>query len=743
MNNDSSDRQPPSWQQLLKEKDKHAQQLEQHLNDKMIFKWFERFDQQYSHFEETLKAQEQSLQALEDGIVKANRRFERRSTAVSMMECETQQSDVSGRRYQNSSPDSETNDFVLFRIIGNDLYPRHKKGQSRENLRFILEKEQPLENCIRYWLVNRIVDADEEQQILSLLEEFDQQWVRIPFNTKEYQNIGLDMSCLPESGYLASREFMALDDEKRNRVMTAMYRHKNNYVMNNNGARNKALKEGKKLAKWVLPWDGNCFLTPRAWRRIREDILEKPWLQYFVVPMTRVQNNDQLINDNFQPDAVEEPQIVFRHDSSNLFDESFCYGRRPKVELFWRLGVPGKWDHWRDEPWDRPRSTPGPNAGQYGLAGWVARLSSGMLELEQHNNISVKERFKARQNAIIETLHLMDRKVSDDTVSWSAPSIDIKNLVDKRELYHSGSDSFVIYEIEKLLEDANSIIEKQRSSDYLTNESSFFNYSMILALAWFFNGDHRHAVMSARLFRRFFFCCTATTDTIAETDETVRIEMEKLLPAHFMGNAWCYPDVMALLERAGVLSGTEISIFKSSLRQYLVWLQESETGKNYCAATNELGTCVDLQIAAIASYTDDKMEMKQALLRSLCRFNTQFASDGSIPALLGDRNSRTRCRRNLQAWINLFRLAGRSNPEFVNHVSTKGITLQTALLSFLSFDAKSWPYTQHESFDEQCLQPLYAFVGHSDDANETHVAREPKATFPESHGIRPYWYLEI
>ena len=38
--------------------------------------------------------------------------------------------------------------------------------------------------------------------------------------------------------------------------------------MNNNGARNAALREGRRRAKWVLPWDGNCFVTEEGWAEL-------------------------------------------------------------------------------------------------------------------------------------------------------------------------------------------------------------------------------------------------------------------------------------------------------------------------------------------------------------------------------------------------------------------------------------------------------------------------------------------
>ena len=66
-----------------------------------------------------------------------------------------------------ASPVSRLADtFMLVRIIGNDLEPRHRKGQSFDNALFILNNEPACEGCEKFWIVNRIVDADEEARII-------------------------------------------------------------------------------------------------------------------------------------------------------------------------------------------------------------------------------------------------------------------------------------------------------------------------------------------------------------------------------------------------------------------------------------------------------------------------------------------------------------------------------------------------------------------------------------------------
>jgi hypothetical protein len=194
----------------------------------------------------------------------------------------------------------------------------------------------------------------------------------------------------------------------------AAYRLKNNYVMNNNGARNAALREGRDRANWILPFDGNVFVTEAGWQAIRRDVLSSVQLQYFVVPMTWIESNSLLLDPGFVPNPIDEPQLLFRRDAAQEFDERFPYGRRPKVEMFWRLGIPGDWDRWQDDPWDPARPTQLPI--RVGTAGWVARMCSGLDATALENTATFKERarFKSRVRleAILSTLRCLDATIN-------------------------------------------------------------------------------------------------------------------------------------------------------------------------------------------------------------------------------------------------------------------------------------------------------------------------------------------
>lgn len=85
-------------------------------------------------------------------------------------------------------------------------------------------------------------------------------------------------------------------------VTDRMYHDKNLYIMHNNGARNLMIEEGIKAgARWILPFDGNCFLTKAAWQEMMAVLeVNSNDSKYFYVPMARITDNALLIDDSFQ-----------------------------------------------------------------------------------------------------------------------------------------------------------------------------------------------------------------------------------------------------------------------------------------------------------------------------------------------------------------------------------------------------------------------------------------------------------
>ncbi|MEL6746052.1 MAG: hypothetical protein AAFO68_11405, partial [Pseudomonadota bacterium] len=222
--------------------------------------------------------------------------------------------------YSDSIASKMDDGFVLYRILGNDLVPRHAKGQTYKNLKFILENESAFVGCEKRFILNRIADEEELTRILDLLDQHDFAYSIIPFELDRYLETQWDQSLFPSEDYVFSPALSKRNDRSRQVVDSLMRRRKSLYAINNNGARNYALADGRTVAKWVLPFDGNCFFTNEAFETLRSVTVASPEYPYFIVPMARLVDNALLLKDGFQPSADEEPQIVFRCDSTETFD---------------------------------------------------------------------------------------------------------------------------------------------------------------------------------------------------------------------------------------------------------------------------------------------------------------------------------------------------------------------------------------------------------------------------------------
>jgi len=704
------------------------------------------------------------------------------------------------RKYAESSLSLEPDRFVLYRIIGNDLYPRHSLGMSRANVQFILQHEPVLADCEKRWVVNRIVDAAEERAIIELLEQHGQSFLHIPFACAEYAEIGWDLDCFAEPAFLLNLPVVASQLE-RHLLREARTRHsKNAYVMNNNGARNAALRVGRGVAKWVLPWDGNCFLTQTAWDEIRAAVLAQPYFRYFVVPMARTVANGHLLEPGYRPQEFDEPQILFRRDAPEEFDPRYVYGRRPKVELLWRLGVPGPWDSWGHATWDWPKPSRVFDTGQYATCGWVNRLESGQHELEQIGFHGRQRRGEARSSAIIMALERLDEGIMRERLDPARLMVYRDSALDQlRASGESGPLGEIVTSIVAAARGAIahgtfSVLDKTGcapSGDrqdywhpapywwpnpdspdgmpYIHREgerrpgtelygpgSEEFDRSnlqrmtegaTVCALAWAATGERRYAEHGGALIRRWFIdpdsrmnpnMRFAQAQSRAVDDERNRFGIIELreLPVLL--------DAARLMERAGCLAATDRAALREWLTAYRDWLFTSKQAVAECRRPNNHGTFFDLQMAAIAAYLGDASLLNATFRRCRVRINLQFEADGAQPQELRRLNSLHYCCFNLQAWISLATHGARCGEDLWHHRSATGGSIVDSL-EWLTASAtpSHWSYPQSDPFEWKRLVPLTAALArlapnHADDLRELH--RSSPEHSPH-YGIPIHWYL--
>lgn len=694
-----------------------------------------------------------------------------------------------------SSANHALDHFVVYRVIGNDLVPRHEKGQSRKNLEFILSHEPSFEGCEKRFIVNRIVDHEEESQIISMLESASFQYIHIPFQLEEYQSLPWDVEGVPSEYLPTGKLFSRLSAAQQSRIWMRLYRHKNNYVMNNNGARNAALREGKVQAKWVLPWDGNCFLTAAAWKEIVAAVKKNPECPYFVVPMARVSSNESLLQAGYRPKADEEPQMIFRCDSAEEFDEACYYGRRPKVELFWRLGIPGKWDHWHIEPWDIPCPDYSKNAGTFATAGWVARLFSGQAHLEKGSS-GLVDRGLARNEAIAGLLDNLDGEgfrsrydskrlcyVADVALHGSisetprrillstaeeALSRGPYSVVDKKTLPPSKNlhdywhpapyfwpNPIPIPGLRYIRKDGERVpgtrLYEPMSENYdRTRLQRLFDDTFVLALAGSLDQGDRYDSHAANLVRTWFLNPeTAMTPHLGYAQvrkgwNKNRGSSSGIIEAK---DFYYFLDAVRLLEQRGKLSQSESSALREWLSKYLYWLRTSPQGLKERAAQNNHGTYYDLQVGAIAAFLGEDTLLRHTLRDSRFRIVQQFAADGSQPEELKRTTTAHYCCFNLQGWIHLAQLAESCGEDLWNFEGPQGQGLRKAMEWLLPYMNKEWTYQQIDAFDTQRFYPIYySYVsryGKMSGLQELDIPRqeEVKPLFFPHDGIRPFWQM--
>lgn len=288
--------------------------------------------------------------------------------------------------------------LLLVRIIGNDLPDFHSPLQSYKNLKFILENEVVHAEVDTYYLINRIVSKEKRNQIKYLLNKYNKKYSEILFDVNEYLSIRNYYDDLPSGDYLKKNK---IDDWDKLLIERSKRKSYNSYLMNNNGARNKALDIGLDLGyEWVAALDGNCFFSKSAIHDLYNDLLKYKDYKYFIIPMERCENNSTNLIDGIATDAIDEPQIVFNKKSKLRYCEDRVYGNQPKVDLLKRLSVPGIWDDWIMEyPWKKFNVCV--DSSQKDL--W--RFSSFVYRLDSGNIVTVKngrERQRLRVKAIID-----------------------------------------------------------------------------------------------------------------------------------------------------------------------------------------------------------------------------------------------------------------------------------------------------------------------------------------------------
>jgi hypothetical protein len=259
--------------------------------------------------------------------------------------------------------------IALYRILGNDLPPRHAVGQTVTNLEFIFKNEPQFENVEKRWVVNRVISPKQEKAIIGMLELHNQPYIHIPFDREKY---------------------LKLSRRRRALLLPPSLWSKTKHLINLNDARNRAIEEGSKIADWVMPFDGNCCFTEDGMKRA-QDVLSRADRGMYCIPIYRLLDNAAYFNFSSAGYVQHEPQVVISRHEKARFNETFSYGNESKVSFLrkqFRVNTAGYTNAafiLNDANFE---------------AGYVLRLFSGVREGEADHRVRVRLRKQALQSII-------------------------------------------------------------------------------------------------------------------------------------------------------------------------------------------------------------------------------------------------------------------------------------------------------------------------------------------------------
>ncbi|KAF7728579.1 hypothetical protein EC973_005805 [Apophysomyces ossiformis] len=584
--------------------------------------------------------------------------------------------------------DKHRNQIILYRIIGNDLPPRHKEGQTLSNLQFILEHEPIFPNTRKIFLLNRITDPKNEAAIIRLLNRYKMEYISVPFVEHEYQQLDFRLEDFPEPDYLHSDDYRRYSKVSKLRALDYTYHDKNLYAMNNNGGRNTALQHARSLseARWIMPFDGNCYISQSGFDEIKSQLDKHgDQFKYFVVPMTRLLDNSVLLDGvDERPKTPEEPQIIFRYDAEEEYNLNMRYGRRSKLELLWRLGaLENRRLNRPTVPWEPRERLYSEDKGNFRTIGWVFRLFSGNPQQEENKKEASSIRAFNRLLAIQSSLDSLDESIARRTFRQDKLFLYDEKGMSHIRYAHWAKDQAIAALMKNLAERADAILAwiqtQVPSSDNATQEEnlSFLDASnrenvenlgplsqnvTILTLANYFLGNERYGRWAANIIRLHFLREPAlpednnfdsgrrssddthlldflsdqgysfpslgrlprrtskyTDHTILNTADLTKTDMTSLL------------DCIRMLRRAQALTHKEYLSLQAIAAEFLDHLITSPTGIHLAQMTDHRGVLYDLQVTALAAFTDDVRLFLRVANRCRMRIGKQFLEDGKQP----------------------------------------------------------------------------------------------------------------
>jgi len=241
--------------------------------------------------------------------------------------------------------------YLLIRILGNNILNIHGNNQTYNNLKFTIENETKFVDTDKIYVLNRIINDNQKNNIIDLLNKYNIKFLDIPFVYDDFIKIPKINSKIVNlyNKYNITKE---LSNYEKKLLANIVLQH-SLYLVNINSCRNFCIQYGKdNNYDWTFVLDSNSFFTDKYFNDIINNINEKT--QYIAIPQIRIAqgkyNNTIILKaeENINLLDIEEPQVAFKNSSLITFNPNIPYGIMNKAELLNAIGVIGKWNNWID-----------------------------------------------------------------------------------------------------------------------------------------------------------------------------------------------------------------------------------------------------------------------------------------------------------------------------------------------------------------------------------------------------------
>jgi hypothetical protein len=653
------------------------------------------------------------------------------------------------------------------------------------NLAFILEHEPELESCQKRWVINRIFDKAVERQLIEMVSARRHRYIHIPFNLDEYAQRFLDATGMPRHFNPLSFSAKTMGPAGRVMSMDWIHRHKNLYAMNINGARNAALAEGMRIAKWTLPFDGACFFTQEGWQQLLMAAEKSGDALYLMVPLARIAGNKLILEKSFRPDQLEEHQIAFRCDAGATFDEKLRYGNRPKADLLRRLGVPGPWHNWHSSFWDEPLLPPLPDCARFVIASWVGRLDSGAAPAIE---AASSKRAGSRVQGVRDFCKMLDHALTAANFSRRAltcyrelenshedfgrhetavrsaaeyamgigipsvlakarlPGFDPQDYVSMAPYLHvqpGGSTHFI---------DGNRVAEatlgspESRAFDRTALET-MIQSTVNLTIAGRVIDNRTYLDRAAAFVRAWFVDEKMRMNPHIRFAQISPAEPRKARPygvVDFRG-FWPLLDALRILEQRNVLSDDELNRVKHWFEKFFEYLVNSEQCREASQLESNISVWYDLIVASVAAYLGMTDRLTGTLQNAPLRLAYHIGAFGVPEFEIRRANPLHYVLFNLAAWISLAKLGRSCGFDLWRFRGSAGYSLAlmvrfAAVNAALFSDYASAPRT----YDARIALSLASVPEDAADQTAVSDLRLPVTThFDPNDGFPPLWPLVV